>query len=98
VSVQILSHPFRLAPRGAVAVVEQDSDQGHAEQLAVLCLTRIGERPLVPGFGITDPTFAGIDPTEIVAGLAEHGPAVTLTDVQAQFEDDSTQLVRIDFE
>jgi hypothetical protein len=96
--VLILSHPFRLAPNGSIAVVDADSDQGRAEQLAVLCLTRIGERDLVPGFGITDPVFTGIDPAEIVAGLAAYGPAVTVSDVSSTFEDDSTQLVRIDFE
>jgi hypothetical protein len=96
--VHILSHPFRLAPNGHVAVVEQDSDQGRAEQLAVLCLTRIGERDLVPGFGITDPTFAKVEASEIVAGLAAHGPDLVLHDVNTDFEDDSTQLVRIDFE
>lgn len=96
--MQILSHPFRLASNGKVATVDQDSDQGHAEQLAVLCLTRIGERDMAPGFGITEPTFTAVDPAEIVAGLAEYGPAVVLNDLQATYEDDSTQLVRIDFE
>jgi hypothetical protein len=98
VSVQILSHPFRIGGNAAAAVVDQDSDQARAEQLAVLCLTRVGERPLAPGFGITDPTFDQLDPAEVVAGLAEHGPDVTVIDVHVDFEDDSTQLVRIDFE
>ena len=96
--MQILSHPFRLASNGTVATVEQDSDQGRAEQLAVLCLTRIGERDLAHGFGITDPTFNGVDTAEIVAGLAEYGPPIELRDLQASYEDDSTQLVQIDFE
>ena len=96
-AAQILSHPFRLLPNGRIATVEQTSDEAHAEQLAVLLLTRIGERPLEPGFGITDPTFGSIRATEIAAGVAAYGPPVSIVDVTSVADDDSTQLVEVQF-
>jgi phage baseplate assembly protein W len=95
---EILSHPFRLAGNGSIATAEQDSDEANAEQLAVLILTRIGERPMVPGFGITDPTFGTLDRSEVAAGVAAYGPDVNVTDVRAEYESDSTQLIELDFE
>jgi phage baseplate assembly protein W len=95
--VRLLSHPFRLLPNGEVATVDQGSDQANAEQLAVLCLTEIGERPMAPGFGITDPAFVVLDPSQVAAGIQTYGPDVTLSDVRIQYESEATQLVEIDF-
>lgn len=94
----ILSHPFRLTPRGTVAVVEQESDVADAEQIGVLVMTVIGERELVPGFGVTDPTFDGFLPGEISAGVAAYGPPVTITDVLVDYVSDSEQAVEVQFE
>jgi phage baseplate assembly protein W len=95
---QIVSHPFRISGNGTVATVEQASDQGHKEQVAVLILTAVGERPMVPGFGVTDPTFNLLDPAEIAAGITAYGPDVRVIGVHVEFESDSTQLVNVDFE
>ena len=94
---RILSFPFRFTGTGAVATVEQGSEQANREQVAVLCLTVIGERPLTPGFGITDPVFGGVEPSEVVAAVQAHGPDVQITDVRVLFESDATQLVEVDF-
>lgn len=94
---QILSHPFRLGSDGRVATVEQTSDAGAAEQLAVLCLTRPGERPLVPAFGLSDPTFAGFDASELAAGVAAWGPAVDVTNVTITAAGDAVQAVEVLF-
>lgn len=94
----ILSYPFRLQPNGTVVVVDQDDPAANAEQVAQLVLTRFAERPLSPGFGVTDPTFAGITPTEVVAGLAEYGPPVTVRSVAARPTADNAVTVEIDFE
>lgn len=81
----IFSFPFRLTPNGVVATVDQDSDQAHAERIAVLCSTIIGERPLAPNFGIPDPAFSGIKPGVIAAQVAAVGPAgVTIKTVTSQ--------------
>lgn len=95
---RILSHPFRLAANGAAATVDQDSAECNAEQIAVLVLTRPGERPLAPGFGVADPTFSALSPTELAAGVAEYGPPVVLRDVEARPVDDHTLALTITFD
>lgn len=95
--MELLSHPLRLLPNGEIATVTQDGDAANAEHLATLCLTEIGERPLEPGFGITDPTFTGFEPGEVVAGVDLYGPDVAISDVRSRFETDATQLVELDF-
>ena len=94
--MQLLSHPFRLRPNGHVATVEQGSDEANAEQLAMLILTRRGERDLAGGFGITDPAFTGgFDPSEIVAGLAAFGPDIALDEITLDPIDDATLDVTV---
>lgn len=95
---RILSHPFRLASNSAVATVDQDSAVADAEQIAVLALTRPGERPLAPGFGVTDPVYTGFNPAELTAGVAVYGPPVTIRQVTAEPVSDVEQRVQIDFE
>lgn len=95
---RILSHPFRLAAAGNVVTVEQDSDQADREQIAVLALTIRGERALVAGFGITDPTFAGFQPGELAAGVATYGPPVRITEVIEPRTTETVQEVTVRFE
>jgi phage baseplate assembly protein W len=76
-----LSFPFRLLPNGSAATVEQVSDQGYAERIAQLILTRPGEREMAPGFGIPDAAFAGLSASDLVAAVAAYGPPVTIEKV-----------------
>lgn len=92
-----LSFPFRLLPNGQAATVEQGSEAGDRESIAQLVLTRPGERPLVPGLGITDPAFAGFEPTELTAAVALYGPHVEIADVLVEAADDVSQTVTIEF-
>jgi phage baseplate assembly protein W len=78
---QIFSFPFRLAANGTVATVTQGSDQANAEQIGVLLSTIQGERPMVPGFGLPDPTFVGIKAGVIAAQVAMWVPGVTVGNV-----------------
>lgn len=94
---KILSHPFRLGPNGSVVTHEQDSEEADRNQIGVLVLTVAGERPLTPGFGITDPSFAGVMPAEIAAGVATFGPPVSVSDVRTSPLGDG-QLVEVTFE
>lgn len=86
----VIAHPFRLDASGRVAVVEQGSDDHHAQALAVLLSTRRGERPLAPLFGTSDPTFAEVDAAELAAQVALFGPPVTITDVSTTYSPDGT--------
>ena len=92
---RIISHPFRVSRTGAVATVEQDSDDGLAEQIAVTALTRRGERELVPDFGIDDPTFAGFDAGDLLNALSVFGPPVSIEDVAVEWDGETAQRVEL---
>lgn len=97
---RILSHPFRLTLAGTVATVDQDTEQADAEQLAVLALTRVGERELVPAFGMTEPVFADFDVADFVAGVATYGPPVDIVNVSTSPVGDAGRelLVTVEFD
>lgn len=94
----VLSHPFRIGANGRAVTVEQDTDDQRAELLAALILTRPGERPLAPGFGIPDPAFVGIDVATIEATTNVFGPAVRVTAVKVDVTGAASQDVTIEFE
>jgi hypothetical protein len=95
--MDLLSHPFRLEANGAVATVEDGTEEAAAEGIAVLVLTRRGERDLVPGFGMTDPTFDALSVAELNVGLAEYGPDVIVTDVAITYPNDRTERIELAF-
>jgi hypothetical protein len=92
----ILSHPFRFEG-GRAAVVEQGSDEGVAEQIAVLVMTITGERELVPAFGIEDPAFNGVDASDITAGLELFGPDVEIVDIEVRDASPTRQEVIVKY-
>lgn len=92
-----LSWPLRLNPNGSYATVEQGSDDADREQLAQLILTRPGERPLIPGYGLTDPAFAGFDASELAAKALTYGPRVEFAAIDVVADTDDSQAVTIEF-
>lgn len=95
--MKILSHPFRLTGTGAIAVVEQESDQGHGEQVVVLLLTVPGERHLVPTFGARDMAFRGFDELDVRTALDAFGPPVTLVTIGVTPVSDTVEEVLLEF-
>jgi hypothetical protein len=95
---RILQVPFQLALDGSIATVDQASEDADRQQIAVLCVTRAGERRLRPGFGLTDPTFAGFNASELAAKLELYGPPVDLEDVRIVPETNDLQRVTIEFQ
>lgn len=96
---QVLSFPMRLQSNGRLALVEQDSEGHIAEELATICLSRPGERGLVPDFGIEDPSFeGGISPEEIASQAAIFGVPAVVTEVHSLPTDDTNVAVLITFE
>lgn len=74
---QVLAFPFRIdAVSGRAAAVTVGTEQEAADAIAMLALTRLGERELCPGFGTRDPAYTeDVDITgEIAAGLLVWGP------------------------
>lgn len=88
--MDLISHPFRLVG-GSIASVPQGSDDSIAELVAVLLLTRRGERQMVPMFGVTDPAFQTYDQSDVQLGIDLFGPAVELQGVDLTFPTDATQ-------
>lgn len=94
--MRLLSYPFRLTPAGDVATVEEGTEDAAAEDLAVLILTRKGERSLVPDYGITDPTFRSLNLAELAVGVTDYGPAgVTVDDVAVTYPTDSLERIEL---
>jgi hypothetical protein len=94
---QILSVPFRLAADGTVATVTQGSDQANAEQIGVVLSTIQGERNLLPGFGLPDPAFSGIQAGVVAAQAALWNLPVTVTSVTAIPAGSNTTDVTVGF-
>lgn len=97
--MNLISHPFRLAPDGTVATVDEDSAAAAEEAILVLLTTRKGERPLVPAFGITDPVFGRLSLAEVNLGLADFGPAgVSIDGYDSEWLDDRREAVTLTYD
>lgn len=96
--MNLLSHPFRLEPNGSVATVEDGTDEAHAEGLAILALTRRGERTLVPEFGIPDPLFDEVTMADLNVGLLDYGPPIEVTDLTTTEVTDTLERITITFD
>jgi hypothetical protein len=95
---EMLAFPFRLGPSGHLVTVDDTSDEGTSQLIAAAVLTRPGERPLYPTFGIPDPTFNKLVGPNLAAVLAQYGPAIQITSVDADFTDSITQQVTINYQ
>lgn len=93
----LISYPFRLDPNGSVVVRPDDSTDYYAELIAALILTRPGERPQVPLFGLGDPTFTDFDAQELVYKVGLFGPPVAIASVRAKFRSASLQDILVQF-
>ena len=69
--------PFRLTASGQVACAPYGSKQEVNDAIVAVVLTDVGERPLSPGFGITDPVSEAINDvdmgSDIQAALSAYG-------------------------
>lgn len=95
---QVLSHPLRLGPDRGFHKVEQDTDDSLAEQLAVLLLTKQGERPLVPAFGVPDPTFRVLSADEVNLSVSLFGPPVTVDEVDYAIDPEGRAEVTVTYD
>lgn len=97
--MDVLSHPFRFERNGSAATVREGSVDANAEAVAIVVLTRKGERPMVPTFGVTDPVYRGLDVAEVNAVLSTFGPTdVTVAGVAVDYPTDTTERVILELE
>lgn len=95
--VHLISFPFRIGLNGSVVTRPDDSSDYYAEQLAQMCLTKPGERPQVPLYGINDPTYHQIDAQELAYKVDLFGPPVRIVSVTSQYVSATEQDVRVEF-
>lgn len=94
--MRLLSYPFRLTASGDAATVEQGTEDEAAEAVAVLILTRKGERDLVPDYGVSDPVAQGLNLAEITAGLIDYGPpGIIVDDVTVAYPSDTLERIEL---
>ncbi len=96
--MQLLSFPFALTGSGAVATVEDGTEEALSQALAVLVCTRKGERPSAPAFGITDPTFDELDVAEVNAALDAFGPEIRVTALRSTPRTDLIEDAELEWE
>lgn len=65
-----LALPLQLTPGAGLASLTQDSPAEVAQSVALLLATRPGDRRSVPGYGLADPVFVGLDVGEVVTTIA----------------------------
>lgn len=93
-----LSFPFRVLPNGQCATVEQDTPAEYEELVTALILTRLGERDLVPAFGVPDPVFRVLDLGSVQSGVSLFGPPVEVTAVDVVVTGENSQEITVTFE
>lgn len=94
----LISFPFRLSPMGHAVTRDDNSTEYYAEELGCLVGTLPGERPLVPLYGLTDPTYRNVDANEIAIKVGIFGPPVRITKVSTKWIGSGEQDVIIEFE
>lgn len=95
--MNLISHPFRLRPNGTVFTVDQESGDADAQQVAMILLTKVGERQAVPGFGVTDYTFSVPDVNQMVGAISLYYPGVTIENIKSVWDNDGHLKMEIEF-
>lgn len=93
----LISWPFRIAPNGSAVTRPDDTPEYYAEEIMQMVTTRTGERPLVPGFGVADPTFAYLDPNELAIRCDTYSIPARIVDVETQTIGDGRQDVLVTY-
>lgn len=94
---QLIAHPFRLGVDSSVKTNLDGTTAQIGEQLALLVLTRPGERIIVPGYGLNDPAFGRFDAAALATQLEMYGPDVQIDEVLSEFTSESTEDVLITY-
>lgn len=79
IGVPHLALPFAIGADGSALTVEQDSEAEVVQSVGVLVGTRPGTRTMVPSYGITDPTFVGVQVGELTRAVAVWEPRASVT-------------------
>ena len=76
-----LAHPFRIDSGGGAAIVPQGGARQALEVVRHVVACRVGERPLAPEWGVSDPLADGIDEDDVVAAIDLCEPDIAVAGV-----------------
>lgn len=91
-----LAHPFRIDSAGRAVTVEQGSGRHAAEAAGHVLACGVGERPLAPLWGLSDPSGSYVDADEIRAVVGLCDPDLALERVEVTAGVDGRAQVDID--
>lgn len=84
--------------KGRVGYLTEGSREYYAQILSLAVQIRIGELPLEPIYGISDPTFSTFDKGELFQTLNYYWPEIQVNSIDSRFEPSRNQyVVDIDF-
>lgn len=95
--MDVLAFPFRFETNGRAATVTQFSDSDLAQKISFLMQTEPGNLPLAPQFGIFDPSFRDMKPTEIEAAVLSFYPEIAINDIRIGLDDSGETAIEIFF-
>ena len=93
--MRVLAHPFGFDGDGAVRTVEQWTDGELLQLVRAITSTVVGERPLAPLFGITDPAGREVVPDEIKAAVSVCEPDIRVVGVTSTGPTQQVQHMRV---
>lgn len=96
--VKLIAFPFRVAKNGSVATREDGSVECLTEEIALLCLTKPGERELVPEYGLNDIEYEGVIQEELASKIALFGPDVNITNLKSSHPREGEQRIVVEYE
>jgi len=95
--VNLISFPFRVDLNSMVVTHEQNSDEQLGEEIAMLMCTRVGERIMSPGFGITDFVFSTVNEAELVLKVKAFDIPAKIINVTTVYPAEGIQSVTVEF-
>lgn len=90
-----LALPLTIGPDGSFNVLAQDTVEEVAQSVGVLLGTTLGERTMVPSYGVSDPDFTVPDAGEIVQAISQWEPRADAT-VTISTDGSGTQTMNVD--
>ncbi len=96
--MDVLSFPLKINNRGEFFKVSDTSDEYKAEQIKAFISTHVGERPLFPSFGVTDPTFDRFHPLEMIDAMGHfYGATLGITDIRVIKTQGAVDTIEVNF-
>ena len=96
--MDVLSMPLRLKSNGEFFKVSDTSNAYKAEQIKAFMSTHKQERKVFPSFGIVDPTFDGLNASDILGEFIQfYGDEINLVKVDMVREQGALDKIDVKF-